>query len=189
MLWNDYQSYPENKAFAVGSNGISGAAWSAATVEQAMHTAKSYCMSNGGIGCEVIDVNGRPPGADFSDPPGASPPARARNGPPSGGSSQVPDTGSSVRYECYTYDYPAQHVLTLPIAPLNSEVGEVNVIFHGEKMKATYLRNGLTQLWLFDENLYVQIDPDLTGKYMDFQGAEEGEQRKPEAIFECKKRR
>ena len=72
-LWNDYQSYPENKAFAMGSNGASGAAWSAATVEQAIHEAKSYCTSGGGTNCEVIDVNG--------GPPGAYPPASAQTAP------------------------------------------------------------------------------------------------------------
>jgi hypothetical protein len=62
-------------------------------------------------------------------------------------------------------------------------------MFHGEQLTAIYTRNGLTQLWIFEENLYLQIDPDLSGKYMNFQGAEEGEKRKPEAVFECKKRR
>ncbi|MHC4228130.1 MAG: hypothetical protein ACYSW0_11950 [Planctomycetota bacterium] len=103
--------------------------------------------------------------------------------------SKPADTGSPVRYECYTYDHPAQHVLTLPVAPLNAPVAEVTVMFHGEQLTAIYTRNGLTQLWIFEENLYLQIDPDLSGKYMNFQGAEEGEKRKPEAVFECKKRR
>ena len=97
--------------------------------------------------------------------------------------------GGSVRYECYTYDYPAQHVLSLPVAPLNSDVGMVNVTFHGDQLEAIYQRSGLTQLWIFEENLYIKVDPDLTAAYMDFRGADEGETRKPDAVFECKKRR
>ena len=102
----------------------------------------------------------------------------------SGGSS-----GDSVRYDCYTYDYPAQHVLRLPVAPLNSDVGVVNVTFHGDQLEAIYQRSGLTQLWIFEENLYIKVDPDLTAAYMDFRGADEGEKRTPDAVFECKKRR
>jgi len=99
------------------------------------------------------------------------------------------NSNGTVRYNCYTYDYPAQHVLTLPIAPLNSEVGVVSVTFHGEQLDAIYSRSGLTQIWIFEESLYVQVDPDLDAQYMDFRNAEEGEMRKPEAVFECKKRR
>ena len=98
-------------------------------------------------------------------------------------------SGGSVRYECYTYDYPAQHVLTLPVAPLNSDVGMVNVTFHGEQLEAIYQRSGLTQLWIFEDSLYIKVDPDLTASYMDFRGADEGETRKPDAVFECKKKR
>ena len=98
-------------------------------------------------------------------------------------------SGSGVRYACYTYDYPAQHVLTLPVAPLNAEVGMVNVTFHGDTLEAIYQRSGLTQLWIFEDSLYIKVDPDLTAAYMDFRGAEEGETRKPDAVFECKKRR
>ena len=97
--------------------------------------------------------------------------------------------GDNVRYDCYTYDYPAQHVLRLPVAPLNSEVGMVNVTFHGDQLEALYTRSGLTQIWMFEESLYIKVDPDLDAQYWDFRGASEGEERKPESVFECKKRR
>ena len=105
-----------------------------------------------------------------------------------GGHSMSSD-GDSVRYECYTYDYPAQHVLTLPVAASNSDAGAVTMTFHGEQLLAMYQRSGLTQLWMFEDGLYVKVDPDLSAAYMDFRGAEEGETRKPDAVFECKKRR
>ena len=98
------------------------------------------------------------------------------------------DSGGNTRYLCYTY-VDSKHVLTLPVAPLQSEVGMVTVTFHGERLEATYIRNGLTQLWVFEDGLYVKVDPDLTAGYMDFRGAEEGETRKPESVFECRKKR
>ena len=98
------------------------------------------------------------------------------------------DSGGNTRYVCYTY-VGSKHVLTLPVAPLNSDVGMVSVTFHGEQLEAIYQRSGLTQLWIFEESLYIQVNPDLTAEYMDFRGADEGEARKPDAVFECKKRR
>ena len=77
----------------------------------------------------------------------------------------------------------------MPVAPLNSEVGMVTVTFHGDRMEATYVRKGLTQIWLFEKHLYVELDPDYTAAYYDFTGAEEGELRKPKAVFECRKKR
>ena len=107
---------------------------------------------------------------------------------PASTGAQPASASDNVRYECYTY-VGSKHVLTLPVAPLQSEVGMVTVTFHGERLEATYMRTGLTQLWIFEDGLYVKVDPDLTAAYMDFRGAEEGETRKPEAVFECRKKR
>src|SRR5690606_22773446 len=93
-----------------------------------------------------------------------------------------------TRYLCYTYDYPAQHILTLPVPPENTEIAPAAVWFQGNILDAIYTREGLTQLWVFDERLYVKVDPDNDAQYWDFRGAEEGEKRTPEAVFECKKR-
>ena len=94
-----------------------------------------------------------------------------------------------VRYVCYTYDYPAIHVLTLPL-PTSDEptLSFVSVWFQGDLVPAYYERNGLTQLWVFDDALYVKVDADNDAQYWDFRGAEEGEKRSPEAVFECKRR-
>ena len=93
-----------------------------------------------------------------------------------------------VRYECYTY-VGSNHVLTLPVAPLNSEVGTVTVMFHGDPKEATYVRKGLKQIWIFEKRVYLELDPDFSAAYYDFTGAQEGEQRKPEGVFKCKKKR
>ena len=50
-------------------------------------------------------------------------------------SQSATSTGGSVRYECYTY-VGSKHALTLPVAPLNSEVGMVTVTFHGDRLEA-----------------------------------------------------
>ena len=94
-----------------------------------------------------------------------------------------------TRYVCYTYDYPGRHVLTLPVPPNNAEIASVDIWFQGNTLPVTYQRQGLTQLWVFDvDGLYVKVDPDNDAQYWDFRGAEEGETRKPDAVFECKKR-
>jgi hypothetical protein len=76
----------------------------------------------------------------------------------------------------------------LPVAPFNSEVGTVTVTFHGDPKEATYVRKGLKQIWVFEERIYLELNPDFTAAYYDFNGAEEGERRKPEAVFKCTKR-
>ena len=99
------------------------------------------------------------------------------------------------RYLCYTYDYPPEHVLTLPVPTnlLETETtgfGFADVWFQGEVLPAKYERTGLSQFWAFDDDakLYVKVDPDGDAQYWDFRGAAEGEMRKPEAVFECSKR-
>ncbi len=106
--------------------------------------------------------------------------------PVSNGSQSV-GARDDVRYECYTY-VGSNHVLTLPVAPLNSEVGTVTVMFHGDPKEARYVRKGLKQIWFFERNVYLELNPDFTGAYYDFAGAEEGERRKPEAVFKCTKK-
>ena len=105
-----------------------------------------------------------------------------------GCASQLVSTGGYVRYECYTY-VGSNHVLTLPIPEADAATQLVQITFHGDRIPATYQRNGLTQLWILEDSLYVQVDPDFVARYMDFRSAEEGERRNAEAVFECKKRK
>ena len=95
-----------------------------------------------------------------------------------------------TRYVCYTYDYPGKHVLTLPVPENFAEVAIVEVWVQCNTLSATYIRKGLSQYWAFDDDrdLYVEVDPDNDAQYWDFSGAAEGETRKPESVFECKKR-
>ena len=95
-----------------------------------------------------------------------------------------------TRYVCSTYDshnYPSRHVLTLPIPPDNSNFTPVDVWFQGNIINAVYRRKGLAQFWVFDDDLYVRVDADNDAQYWDFQGADEGEKRKPQSVFKCKK--
>jgi hypothetical protein len=108
------------------------------------------------------------------------------------------DFGSDqARFVCYTFDYPAEHVLTLPVPDEtddSSKMGGAGVIgaapiwFQGSVVYARYERKGLTHLWWLWDDIFIKLDPDNVASYMDFRGAEEGEKRKPEAEFECKKR-
>lgn len=97
-------------------------------------------------------------------------------------------TGGIERYECYTY-VDEKHVLTLPLPEPDAEIPLVEIIFQGDFIPTLYVRDGLTQLWVLEESLYIQLDPDFVARYMDFRSAEEGEARKAEAVFKCKKRR
>ena len=91
------------------------------------------------------------------------------------------------RYDCGTFSDGV--LVQLPIAPLNADVAEVTIVFHGEKMKATYVRQGLKQFWYFSGEIYIELKPTMTAFYWDFTGAKEGEERSPEAVFTtCTKR-
>lgn len=103
------------------------------------------------------------------------------------GSGQPASGGGATRYLCYTY-VGGKHVMTLPVPADDAETPLIPITFHGDTIWTIYQRNGLTQIWSFEEGLYIQIDPDLVGRYMDFRGAEEGERRQADSVFECKKR-
>jgi hypothetical protein len=94
--------------------------------------------------------------------------------------------GGPVRYECYTH-VDSNHVLTLPIPETDAATQHVEITFQGVRIPTIYQRDGLTQLWILEDSLYIQVDPDFDASYMDFRDAEEGERRAPEARFECKK--
>lgn len=100
--------------------------------------------------------------------------------------SQPVSTDSFVRYECYTY-VGSNHVLTLPIPGADADDPVVDVTFHGDPIGAVYVRRGLTQVWLFEEQIYLELDPDYSAAYYDFTGAEEGERRSPESVFQCER--
>ena len=56
-LFSQYWDGDHNKAYAVGSNGVVGAAWGQSTVETARSLAISNCTDAGGSDCRVINVN------------------------------------------------------------------------------------------------------------------------------------
>jgi len=104
------------------------------------------------------------------------------------GAVQPAQAAGNPRYDCGTFSDGV--LLQLPVAPLNAEVGEVTIVFHGEKMKATYVRNGLKQIWYLTDAIYIELTPTMMAYYWDFTGAEKGETRNPEATFTtCTKHR
>ncbi|MDA0995044.1 MAG: hypothetical protein O3A13_15625 [Proteobacteria bacterium] len=93
----------------------------------------------------------------------------------------------NARYECGTHSDGV--LVILPVAPLNADVAEVTIVFHGENMKATYVRQGLKQFWYLTGEIYIELSPTMSAMYWDFTDAEEGETRSPEAVFTtCTKR-
>lgn len=105
----------------------------------------------------------------------------------SANSHSVVSTSGSVRYDCSSY-FDDKTILTLPVPSPNRGTNTVTVTFDGGPLTATYARDGLSQLWIFQDRLYVKLRPDLRAAYMDFRGAKEGEKRTPTDVFECKKR-
>ena len=59
-LYDQYRAKPNMKAYSIGMNGISGAAWGAGTVEEAIKLANRTCKELGGMNCNVTDINGMP---------------------------------------------------------------------------------------------------------------------------------
>ena len=56
-LYSQYWKGDHNKAYAVGSNRVVGAAWGQSTVETARSLAITNCTEAGGIDCRIINVN------------------------------------------------------------------------------------------------------------------------------------
>ncbi|PKM17828.1 MAG: hypothetical protein CVV11_17120 [Gammaproteobacteria bacterium HGW-Gammaproteobacteria-15] len=54
----DYDIAIHNKAFAVSTNGVIGAAWGQTTVHIAIDKAINACTQQGGVECKVINING-----------------------------------------------------------------------------------------------------------------------------------
>lgn len=67
-LYNQYRAKPNNKAFAIGTNSVAGAAWGAPTTTEAMKLAKKTCVDSGGNNCSVTEVNGNPVSTQSESP-------------------------------------------------------------------------------------------------------------------------
>ena len=60
QLRNQYIDKSGTKAFALASNGPSGASWGQATYRDAIQLAMYYCRKGGGLNCRIVDLDGRP---------------------------------------------------------------------------------------------------------------------------------
>ena len=92
----------------------------------------------------------------------------------------------NARYECSAYQ-SGTHVLTLPVPPDGETL--VSVKLHGDSIEAIYSEVGLMKKWNFTDNIFIRVKPDMSAQYYDFTSADDGEQRTPEAMFQCKKRK
>ena len=105
--------------------------------------------------------------------------------PVSSSVSQSGSIGGNTRYECSAI-HSSTHVLTLPV-PSDGE-SLVSVKLHGDSIEAIYSEVGLMKMWHFTDHIYIRVKPDMSAQYYDFTSADDGEERTPEAMFECKKR-
>ena len=67
----------------------------------------------------------------------------------------------------------------------NGQDKSVHVRMQGRSVPAVYLTKGLEQFWYFGQSTYITLRPDGTAVYMDFDGAEPEELRKPKSVFFC----
>ena len=106
--------------------------------------------------------------------------------PMSSSDSQSGRTGGNPRYECSAFQ-SSRHVLTLPVP--SDSVPLVIVTLHGDAIEAVYSEVGLMKNWYFTDDIFIRVKPDMSAQYYDFTGADAGEERMPQAMFECRKRR
>ena len=65
-LYSQYWKGDHNKAYAVGSNKVVGAAWGQSSVEAARSLAITNCKEAGGVDCRIINVNDKTEDLDKS---------------------------------------------------------------------------------------------------------------------------
>ena len=58
QLRDRYANQSGVKAFALASNGVSGAAWQQSNYRQAIQLAMYHCRRSGGADCRVVDLDG-----------------------------------------------------------------------------------------------------------------------------------
>ncbi|WP_299021434.1 hypothetical protein [uncultured Photobacterium sp.] len=58
VLYKDYRLQSNNKAYAMGTNKIAGAAWGARDTKEAAQLAIETCKEWGGVNCNIVDING-----------------------------------------------------------------------------------------------------------------------------------
>jgi len=57
-LYKNYRLQSDNKAYAIGTNKIAGAAWGASNAQEAQDLAIETCVKLGGENCNIVDING-----------------------------------------------------------------------------------------------------------------------------------
>ena len=100
------------------------------------------------------------------------------------GCAAAPQQPKPRQYECGPVGDKGAVLLPVP----SSDGAVVNVRLHGRRIAATYLTSGLTELWHFEDGLYLEVEPwasGFTALYWDFRGAAPNEKRKPTSVFFC----
>ena len=92
------------------------------------------------------------------------------------------------KWDCYDYGYGGKYLLTIGYIPeLKIEGYAVGKLFLKDAttpIDTIYKLKGVQHYWNW-EDFQIVIDSDGTGRFYDFTGASEGEERTSREVYEC----
>ncbi len=92
------------------------------------------------------------------------------------------------KWDCFAYGYAGDFILPIGYIPeLKSDgyaVGKLFLKDADSSIDTIYQMKGVQHYWNW-EDFQIVIDSDGTGRYYDFTGASEGEERKSREVYEC----
>ena len=92
------------------------------------------------------------------------------------------------KWDCFAYGYAGDFILTIGYIPeLKRDgyaVGKLFLKDADSSIDTIYQMKGVQHYWNW-EDFQIVIDSDGTGRYYDFTGASEGEERKSREVYEC----
>ena len=93
------------------------------------------------------------------------------------------------KWDCYEYGYGGKYLLTIGYIPELPKIdgfapGKLFLKDSDSVVDTVYRLNGVRHYWNW-EDYQIVIDSDGTGRFYDFTGAEEGEERTSREVYEC----
>ncbi len=92
------------------------------------------------------------------------------------------------KWDCFAYGYAGDFILTIGYIPeLKRDgyaVGKLFLKDADSSIDTIYQMKGVQHYWNW-EDFQIVIDSDGTGRYYDFTGASEGEERTSREVYEC----
>jgi hypothetical protein len=93
------------------------------------------------------------------------------------------------KWECYEFGYGGKYLLTIGYIPELPKIdgfspGKLFLKDSDSAIDTVYRLNGVQHYWNWDD-FQIVIDSDGTGRFYDFTGAQEGEERQSREVYEC----